>query len=264
MAENKDKMNEKNAFEIVKDDYSKVRTHKERSEGLSYAGDINQLAGNVLGEFKSNYFSDNVKEDDLEGYVNGVSEYVQTRNIDGIVRAGGLAFQANVQYESERFKSNFEGENLEKLLDSSPEDVLLGVASQSYKKDYDGRNQETYLLHQEVRDIEILSNEKSNEEDKNGAIERITRRAVDYYEKKRVHYEDKRVDELVKQLDMVFGIPQRKYQKKPDILIKEFVESLKKNKNYLLEIADTKKLVGIYAGYFESLEQQKSKNEESD
>lgn len=261
MAKGKDKNKpkEKSVFESTKEDYSKVRTHQERSEGLSYRGDINQLYGNVLGEFKSDYFSGNIKKEDLEGYVNGVNEYKQTKNIDGLLNAGGLAFQANAQYEVERFKSNFDGKNLENLLGSSPDDILLAVASQSYKKDYSGKNQETYSLHQTFNDIQILSNEESSEEDRKEAIERLTKRAVKSYEENRVPYDDKRVDELVKQLDIVFGVPQRKYQKEPKIIVKEFVESLKKNKDYLSEIADTEKLVGVYASYFERAEQEKNK-----
>lgn len=261
MAKGKDKNKpkEKSTFEIAKEDYSKVRTHQERNEGLAYRGDINQLVGNVLGEFKSDYFSENIKKEDLEEYVNGVNEYKQTKNIDGLLNAGGLAFQTNTQYEVGRFKLNFDEKNLENLLGSSPDDFLLGIASQSYKKDYSGKNQETYSLHQAVNDIQILSNEESSEEDKKEAIGRLTKRAVKSYEENRVPYEDKRVDELVKQLDIVFGVPQRKYQKEPKIIVKEFVERLKKNKDYLLEIADTEKLANIYASYFERIEQEKNK-----
>lgn len=264
MAKEENKEKKKSVFESTKEDYTKVRTQKGRADGLAYRGDIDQLAGSVLGEFKSDYFGNNIKKGDLEDYISGVGEHKRTGNIDGLLGAGSLAFRANSQYEIEKFKSNFDEKNLESLLDSSPDDVLLAVSSQSYKKDYSGKNQETYSLHQAVRDIEILSNEKSSEGDKKGAIERITQRAIKSYEENRTSYDDKRVDELVKQLDIVFGIPQRKYQEKPDVIVKKFVEGLKKNKGYLLEIADTEKLAGIYASYFESIEQQKSRNKKEE
>jgi len=246
-----------NDYESAKGKYGEYKQAETIDVGIGKAhkeGNLEQMVQFVNMVFPP--YVDHLIEADRERQIAFVNEAKENRNLEALTRVAYEANNVNTGQVTEEFKKCFsDSGKIKGVLENSPEELLVMLSSHLYNSDNDGGDPEFHEKHEEVitrsEVMGVLSDPKFKPKYTDLDPKKASKIVIAEYEANRHDYEDERLNAAVKNIDILFGRPERDYQKRTAEVTQEFVEELPSHADYLAALGDPDKFMGVYAGHWE-------------
>ena len=238
------KENQPTVYEKAINDYLVMKN----DSPVIYTGNLKDLE-NRVGTEVAIASSDFNKNGDAEKHYEYLQKAVQSEDIGKLVALGNKLSKHNLRNVPARLEGYFTDE-LADLINSTPEPSLPILTNNLFDENYNGKNPEIYEKHRKVIDLLIFNDENAKEKDKKKAFKKVNEDAENAYEGE--SYDDPETEKVRKFVDKLFGRHLEAYLENADSMVKGFNSELANNRDYLIEIADPKKIKEIYGAIFDA------------